>query len=564
MKTKLNLAKPTNAGSAGRLSRRALGLTAGMGAAAALAACGAKKGATSSKSAPAGQTAKPKYGGALNVAIPSDFFDYDSSLGGKTSPNSTAIELVYSRLLSVKQGAGVDYNATILQSDLAQKWETPDAQTFTFHLRNGVKFADLAPVNGRALTSDDVKWSFEYWSRTGQFGNKRLPRGQFEYVFDGLDRIEAPDPSTVVGRFKQPFAPFLAYTALHGVSIVPHEIFDADGSLSKRAAGSGPFMLDTAGSQRGARWVFKKNPSYWDSTRPYLDQINCLVINDDATMYAAFQAKQLDIVPRTGGRIDTRVEDQVKKNNPDALVQEYDSPITESLFITWRRPPFNDLRVRKAFSMAIDRDEFDRTFARGKGTWVMCMASLPNDFTQAEIHQVLKYDPEQAKQLVAQAGYANGATAEYLVRQGDIPLPEVELLQSQAKKANFNLTIKTVDKATGSKRLHSGDFDLVRGGSAIDGDTDALLVTFYGPSSNNYIGIKDPKLDALIEAERREPDPAKRHERIRDVERYMGENAVSVSLFRPNGATFWHPYLKNYADNWMQHEWNAANVWLEK
>ena len=551
----------------GSLSRRRmLGATAGLGAAATLAACGTKKGAATSNGSPAAQAGRPKLGGTLNVSIPADYFDYDASLGGKSPPNSHIIYAAYDRLVSLREGPGVDYNQTILQPALAEKWETPDAQNFTFHLRKGVQFADVAPVSGRALTSDDVKWSYEYWSRTGDFAAKKLTPGQFQYVFEGLDRIETPDPSTVVVRFKQPFAPFLNYSTSYGASIVPHEIYDADGSLSKRIAGTGPFQLDLNSSQHGSRWVVKKNPNYWDKGKPYLDQINYLVLPDDATIFAAFQAKQLDIIPEPGGgKLDPKVADQIKKNNPDAVVQNYVAAISQSLFISYRHPPFDDVRMRKAFSLAIDRDQFDKTFAAGRGGWVMCMASVPDDFTQDQIKQVLKYDPEQAKQLVVQAGYPNGVSAELLKHgEGDLPTAQAELLQSQTKAVGINLTIKDIEAATWSKRLHAGDFDITRGGSALDGDQDALIINYYSTSSNNYVGVKDPQLDSLIDAERREPDPAKRKDRIRDVLRYMGQNAVSVSLFRPIGTTFWQPYLKNFNDNWQDHDYNAANIWLDK
>lgn len=544
--------------------RRALGLTAGFGAAATMAACGAKKSSSTTTTSKAGQLGKPKYGGALNVAIAADFFDYDASLGGKSNPNGHLIKLAYNTLIRARQGAGEDYNATILDPSLADRWESPDAQTYTFHLNKGVKFANLPPVNGRGMTSADVKWSFEYWARIGQFGGKRLPKSNYAFTIEGLDRVETPDPYTAVMVFKDPFAPFLNYATTPGLVIVAHEIFDADGSFSKRIVGTGPFMLDTGATQRGARWVLKKNPDYWEQGKPYVDEVHCLVFSDDATISAGFQTKQIDTLAGSDFKIDIHSIDQIRKNNPDAILEQYQKPITQALYVNDWRPPFNDTRMRHAFSMALDRDEFDKTFADGKGTWVSAEGEWPGDFTQAEIHQMLKFDPAQAAQLVSAAGYPNGVTVEYMIREGNLPLPQAELLQSQLKKVGINMTIKNVDKATGSKRLHTKDFDITLGGQGLDGDQDGRLYGYYSTSTSNYSGVQDPKLDALILAERREADPVKRKQAIRDTLRYMAENALSMVMFRPIGASFWQPYLKNYSDNWEQDDWNAANIWLEK
>ena len=125
-------------------------------------------------------------------------------------------------------------------------------------------------------------------------------------------------------RFKKPFAPFLNYAASRGLPVQPHEIFDQDGSLTKRLAGSGPFQLDVANSQRGTRWVFKKNLDYWGAGQPYLDEVHCLVLPDDATVNAAFQSKQLDIIPvADGGDITPQAAVQIKAAAPGAQMQGY-------------------------------------------------------------------------------------------------------------------------------------------------------------------------------------------------------------------------------------------------
>src|SRR5207249_4308880 len=200
----------------------------------------------------------------------------------------------FNSLLGFKSGPGIDYNDLTLQPELAEKWEIgPDARTFTFHLRKGVKFHDLPPANGREVTSADVKWSFEYWSRTGWAKEKKLPLGQFEWFFEGVQAIEAPDPSTVSVKFQDPFVPFISYAGSDFNTVAPHEVYEQDGHLKDRAIGTGAFWVDFASSQKGTRWVYKKNSTYWDTGKPYIDEIRWLVLPDDATTLAAFQTKQV-------------------------------------------------------------------------------------------------------------------------------------------------------------------------------------------------------------------------------------------------------------------------------
>ena len=137
--------------------------------------------------------------GVQTCALP---ISADKAIASRYSP------LVYSRLLDIKAAEGTQYGDVVIQPGLAEKWSiSPDAKSFTFNLRKGLKWAQVAPVNGRDLTAADVKWSFEYQTRTGELKDKKLPAGQFAWMFEGLEGIDTPDPQTVVVKFKDPFGP---------------------------------------------------------------------------------------------------------------------------------------------------------------------------------------------------------------------------------------------------------------------------------------------------------------------------------------------------------------------
>ena len=259
------------------------------------AACSAPS-ASPSGGAASGST-DPKPGGSLALRITGDPFDWDLSYVGKSIPNGDSQPFIYNSLLGYKTGPGLKHAELVLRPELAETWAvSPDGSTFTFNLRKGVKFAPKEPVNGRELTAADVKWSYEYWSRSGQFKDKKLPTGQFGWMYEGLKAVDTPDDHTVVVRFSEPFAPFLNYAASDYNPVVAHEIYDRDGHMKNTAVGTGAFQLDETASQKGSRWVFKKHPSYWEPGRPYLDEVRLLVIPDDSTALAAFKTRQVDML----------------------------------------------------------------------------------------------------------------------------------------------------------------------------------------------------------------------------------------------------------------------------
>jgi ABC-type transport system substrate-binding protein len=500
-------------------------------------------------------------GGKLAARLNVDLFDYDITGNGKSEPNPYAIALAYDSLLTIEQGPKVGYGQTTLKPRLAASWEVPsDASAFTFHILKNVRFGQFPPVNGRPLTAEDVKWSYEYHSRTGNVAARGLPDASFASMLDGLDGIDTPDPYTAVIRFKQPFAPFLNYSALYALPILPREIFEQDGSFSNRIVGTGPFQLDYASSQKGSRWVFKRNPTYWRAGHPYIDEVDYLVLPDDSSAYAAFKVKQLDVLKAV---TDVVAVETIKRDSPAAVAQDYVDPQPPGTYLSVRRPPFNDARLRQAFGFAIDRDEFLKVFTHGGGGWsIPC--GFPDSWTQEEIKQVLKYNPDGAKRIVAEAGYPDGLDVVLSAQDASLPISMLELLQAQLKKAAINVTIKRIDKATGSKALHGGDFTIFPTPQTFKGDPDSRLFgSYYSTSPGNYVGLKDPKFDSLVNAERQEADAAKRRDLIKDASRYLAVNGLSFAFFGGTGASFWHPRIKNYADNWQIWDWNAADIWLE-
>ena len=546
--------------------RRLGAAAAGTSALALLTACGqsGKKSGSSAKAT--GQAGKPKYGGQLNLTFTSDPFDFDPSGKATGLGNSHVIINVYDSLLHFKSGGDVPYDQLTLEPGLADRWEVPDAQTFTFHLHPGARFANAPPVNGREVTSADVKWSLEYLSRTGSFlQGKKVPAGQFAALYQGMDRVDTPDDHTVTVHFGKPFAPFLNYAASQYNPIVAHEGFEADGTLSKHPVGTGPFQLDQSSSQSGSRWVFKKNQTYFREGRPYADQINFLVIPDDPSVFAAFQTKQVDLISSQIGSDDAN---RIKTSNPEVTLDSYPSPTPYHIYMNTKREPLTDARVRKALGLAINRDEFLKTFFDGQGGWVLAGA-FSSTYTQAEVKQIIKYDPAQARQLLSAAGYPNGVDIEFIYAgstYGQIYVSSMQLFQAQLKQVGINLQLKNLEKTDESLRKKNKNFTLTFTPKQIGGqDIDAYLYAVFHPgSTDNYGQIDDPQLTSMLEQQRRETDQTKRQQTIRQAIRYIYDNALAFGLFYPVNNELWQAYLKNYAPNFGSITPSVRTSWLEK
>lgn len=532
-----------------------------------LAACATP----SAPSTPDPGDGKPRSGGAIKAWATSDPASWDVSIAGNNHINDKYESQVYDSLLGFKFGPGVPFGDLTVRPELAERWEvSPDATTFTFHLRKGVKFTNHPPVNGRELASADVKFTFEYMSRTGEFKDfrqKNLPPSRFSEFFQGMEAIETPDPYTVNIRFKQPFAPFLNYVSTDYLHITPREIYDKEGSFENVMIGTGPFILDEAASQRGTRWVLAKNPGYWQPGKPYIDKLEVRVVPEASSAFAAFQVKQLDLLGGTGGHSITPQEaKQITAANPNAVKYDYLAPTPLNIYMNVRRAPFNDVRIRRAVSLALDREDFIRTFSEGEGG-IGLAGALQDTFTQEEVRRILKHDPVEAKRLVAEAGYPNGLDVEFFASQayGQTHLSMAQLMQSQLKKAGINLTIKMFGDHVQYVALTRGDsFDITFRGKNVKGDIDSYVYgTFHPSDPNNYGGVNDPKLTSMLEAQRREPDPAKRREIIREAVRHIADQAWGLAVFFDKDSNFWQPYVKNYTPNWGVLTWPVVETWLE-
>src|SRR5438094_6239694 len=240
-----------------------------------------------------------------------------------------------------------------LKGDLAESWQgSADFRVWTFKLRQGVKWQNLAPVNGREFVAADVKYCFEQYAK----------EGVQSFNFQEIEGIETPDKYTVRLHLNTPNV-LLAHNLAEPIAVIfAREVLEQDGDLKKHLIGTGPYVLKE--HTRKVRVVLQRNPDYFEKDRPLIDEYTILSTPDAATRLAAFRTGQADILwVASPSEVET-----VRKTNPAAVVQSFHNSLAPfGLALAQDRAPFNDVRVRRAISMAIDRQKMVDTVFEGHG-----------------------------------------------------------------------------------------------------------------------------------------------------------------------------------------------------
>src|SRR5213594_4357846 len=284
-----------------------------------------------------------------------------------------------------------------LKGDLAESWQgSPDFRVWTFKLRKGVKWQNVAPLNGRELVAADIKYCYEQYAK----------EGVQSFTFQEIEGMETPDKYTVRIHLKTPNTMFPQNLAEPVSIIFPREVLEEDGDLKKRMIGTGPYIIKE--HTRKVRAVLARNPDYYDKSRPYVDEYVILSTPDTATRVAAFRTGQSDFISLASP---SEVE-MIRRTNPASAVQAYHNSLAPfGLALAQDKPPFNDVRVRRAISMAIDRQKQVDTVYESHGIpgwgvpYIYYQDKAP---TLKDLGPWWQYRPAEAKKLLGEAGHPNG------------------------------------------------------------------------------------------------------------------------------------------------------------
>jgi peptide/nickel transport system substrate-binding protein len=472
---------------------------------------------------PAEAQEKPRAGGELIFVVPSEPPSYDGhreETFGLIHPMAPH----YSTLLRVDP---FDKTGTKLVPDLAESWTiSKDGLTYTLKLRHGVKFHD-----GSEFTSKDAKATYDKIIRppAGVVSNR-----QAEYL--DVEAVEAPDPYTIVFRLKWPSGSFLSSLASPWNWIYKADLLAKDPHwYEKNVMGTGAFTF--VEHVKGSHWVGKKNPNYWDRGKPYLDGYRAIFIRDSAAQVAAIRGERAMIQFR--GFSPAERDSLVQALGPKITVQESPWNCVLLVAMNHEKKPFDDKRVRRALSLALDRYQGSQALSKiaiVKEVAGVQVPGTPYATPAAELEKLAGYGRDiaknraEAKRLLKEAGVPDGFS--FTFKNRGIPMPYEPLaiwLIDQWRQIGLNARQEVVEAAAYFTPLRAGDFETAMDfqcGYIVEPDLDLYKFQSKGISPVNYSRYTDKTLDELYQKQSRASDPEERKKFIRDFEKRLLDEEV--------------------------------------
>ena len=405
---------------------------------------------------------------------------------------------------------------------LAESWSQPDPLTYIVNVRQGVRWHDKAPMNGRELTADDIVYNYHRilglgsgFTEPSEFASNSFQGMQFE-------SITATDKWTVAFKLKELNLGALA-AILDGnmASIYPPEVIKEHGDVTdwRNLVGTGPMMLTDW--TEGSSITWDKNPDYRgydekypENRLPYVDRLRALVMPEVATQLAALRSGTVDYI---GPIMETQIRslDQIEslqRTNPEFVIYSDTTYSTNSFGPNVQLPPFDDIRVRKAMQMALDLETINNSYYKGYADMVpqgIVNDSMTDVVTQFEewtedVKKVFDYDPEGAEALLDEAGYPRGADGirfkTELLHLERYDLNYVQLAVSYWKNIGIDVEIDVQPAPPFASRRKEGDFDIISAEAAGIWFPLVMTARYTTGITWNSSNVNDPVYEAMFEA----------------------------------------------------------------
>ncbi len=496
-----------------------------------------------------GEDGTPKYGGTLRVAFASDIHSGRFTMNRQTPPGYETF-WVSTNTHNALVTLGPDYE---IVPDLAKSWEiVGNGKEYIFHLHENVEFHD-----GTACDAAAVKWNFD----------DLLSRDKTSWVhtyFTQVDSTKVLDKHTFKVMMKEPAAllPILA-GYFHGIPIgSPTAVKKWGDKWNRHPVGTGALTYDVADYQPDRLIVLKKNPNYFKPGLPYLDRVEITVLKDPIASMTALRMGQVDILQRVNPQ---HVPIMERAQGVQLVTAPERMPLV--CFMNMRKPPFDDVRVRKAVGgYGLNGRGIADTVFQSRATPTISAIS-PGVQDYLDLNEMYPYDPDKARALLQEAGHdANNPVEFELILNNDAPFfaDAATLLKSQMEKIGVKVTLVMMDKPAWLDRfLNKSNFQMAMEDFGALVDINQRSLGFFRGSRSNYGGINSPELEDLTMKWRREPDPAKRREISHDMQRLLAKDMLWCNI---TGS----PYFQAYRDHVKgYHFMNQVYVfwettWLDK
>ncbi|MDD3903450.1 MAG: ABC transporter substrate-binding protein [Sphaerochaeta sp.] len=433
------------------------------------------------------------------------------------------LDLLYSRLVRL------DENMKVVP-DLAESWEIPNNLTYIFHLKKGVKFH-----NGREMVAEDVKYSLE---RVLDPTTASPGRSYISSIKD----IEVIDEYTIKLVLSAPLASLLDALTSNNISIVPKEAVEANGNLQRVAVGTGPYMLKEWVVDNSMTLV--RNPNYFEKDLPATDTIIFRVIPEEASLYAGVKSGNLDLATINDGATIRQA-----KNDKNVVVMSKPGMNVRVFSFNNEKKPFDDVRVRQAVALALDRSEILTMAEYGMGQTTGPIPISAKEWAIAPEDLAFgKPDYAKAKQLLAEAGYPNGFSFDIVCSstyEGGLAVAQVA--QSQLKNIGLTANLDVVEWGNYIDRWVKRDFSAMielRGGSS---EPDRFLFrSLHSTGGVNNFMFKDAETDALLELGRAQTVPSERKATYDKLQQVLTEKAPLIFLYSPNENQVLSPLVQGF------------------
>jgi peptide/nickel transport system substrate-binding protein len=473
-----------------------------------------------------------KQGGVLRLVALEDPVGFDTHTPKKASVyTQRTLSFTHNRLFEYPQGPGAKAGTVV--PDLAESYSRPDATTYIIKLRQGVHFHNKPPVNGRELTAKDVKWTFD--RMMAQSPEKRL--------FPTLKNIVVVDKYTVRFELSAPFSPFINNLAATTMVIYAEEAGKPSSSMAggrdftswQTCIGTGPFIL--VDYQEGQKLVYRRNPNYFKKGLPYVDEIQRFIVRDSTAQIAALRTGKIDLIG-AGPALDDLNVPEVRKIPGVSVLKVETFRTGENIIGRLDEKPWSDIRVRKAVSMAIDRDTWlKRVYPEGgvlvpgpvpstSAFWL----SLDELGTAAAAY---RYDLDAARKLLVEAGYPNGFKTKLYTTVGYGPAytTRTALIKDNLAKIGIEASIVAQEYPQWIKGTYKGNFHgLVHIPTWSLGDEDEWLGAYTPGNTRDHIHLDDPKVTALVLASRTAPTDEERARVIKEFVRLFHQQMYRAFL----------------------------------
>jgi len=404
---------------------------------------------------------------------------------------------------------------------LAEEWEQPDELTWTFKIRDNVTFHDGTP-----LTAEDVKYSLEQ-----QVNSDSSP---LTVLWVEFDSVEAEDDHTLTIKTKKPMGTMLSNLSL--LFITPED--SASDEFYTQPVGSGPFKVEEFVPQQTL--LLAGNEDYWDGA-PHLTELEFVNIPETASRLTALETGEIDITW-------TIPSDQISELEGNDEIEVMNSP-SYLYYFNWfnsSREPFDDPKVRQALWHAIDTEKIVSDLFGETGE--LMSSPIPSQVFGSSDLEMFEYDPEKAKELLAEAGYPDGFSTTMMWSNGGGPqiLQLAETMMSYWSEVGVEVEPVQIERAEWIEKLVALDWDMnLQTNSVITGDGDYTLGRLYVSEANRN-GYKNEELDEYLIAAKETTDPEERQENYDKANEIIWEEAVGIFPLQLNQITAIRSHVEGF------------------